>query len=444
MKKVIMIAVSVILAVALGLGIFAFVSYRQADETLVPKVTVVAFGQTLSPVEYEWNAPLWGGLMTKHFEAIASVERHLGELQAPVADFGFPSGYLAGLDLTKNGAPAYSGTVEGWSDTLVAQPGEYQLQIRCEKPQGSEDGYGSFVFELGFTVPAEPEPEPEPDAADSLPTEPEFIAGRTELQQGEIFAMRVMYLPEGVEPSGSTELGRVVFTPVENGWFAAVPVGNTRATGDYPVQVQAGEQSWEVTVTVLAFDFDEQNLIIDTTDPDISEANSPEAIAEYNSVMLAMYETYDEERYWDGVFIQPAQGWISTQFGEIRYTNSDFSSGRPHWGMDIAAMENSEVIAPNRGKVVFSDYLLAVGWTVIVEHGGGLKSYYYHMNETKVEEGQMLEQGDLIGLVGSTGYSTGAHLHFEMRMGGNTAVISPSMLFDAGAGLYSTEDLPAG
>ncbi|MDL2327432.1 M23 family metallopeptidase [Ruminococcaceae bacterium OttesenSCG-928-A11] len=442
MKKVILVILSLVLAVGLGVGIFAFVTYQRADESLVPRVTVTAFGQTLDPVAYEWCVPLLGGMLTKYLEgADPAAEAGLGTLKAPDPAFAFPAEYQAGLTLTRDGVQVYRGAAGDWDGDLVAQPGVYQLEIKCEKLQEVEGGYGTFRFALGFTVP---QPPPEAEPVDTTPTEPAFIAGRTELQQGDIFAMRVMHLPEGVKPTATTELGNVVFAPVENGWFAAVPVGNTRATGDYPVQVQAGDLAWEAVVTVLAFDFDEQNLIIDTTDPDISEANSPKAIQEYNGVMVPMYETWDEERYWEGVFIQPAQGWISTQFGEIRYTNGDYSNGRPHWGMDIAAMENSDVIAPNRGRVVFADYLLAVGWTVIIEHGGGLKSYYYHMNELMVEADQMVEQGDLIGLVGSTGYSTGAHLHFEMRMGGNASVISPSMLFDEGAGLYSTEDLQPG
>jgi murein DD-endopeptidase MepM/ murein hydrolase activator NlpD len=268
------------------------------------------------------------------------------------------------------------------------------------------------------------------------------VAGRAELQQGDIFAMKVLYLPEGIVPTASTALGSAIFTPVEHGWFAAVGIGNVRQPGEYPVSVTAGAYRWDVNVTVLPFEFDTQNLIIDESDPVISEANSPEAIRQYNDVMIPMYQTYDEERYWDGLFIRPTEGWISTQFGEIRYTNGDMSSGRPHWGMDIAAAEGTEVIAPNHGRVVFADYLLAVGYTVIIEHGGGLKSYYYHMSELDTAPGAMVQKGEPIGKVGSTGYSTGPHLHYEMRLGGREQVVSPSMLFNESAGLYSADLMP--
>ena len=149
MKKVILIVLSLILAIGLGLGIFAFVTWQRADETLVPRVTVQAFGQTLEPVAYEWGAPLLGGLMTKHFEGTTeAATRDLGEIQLPESNFGFPAGYLASLNLTRDGEPAYNGTVEAWSDTLAAQPGAYRLEITCEKVRDAADkrGTGSFNY----------------------------------------------------------------------------------------------------------------------------------------------------------------------------------------------------------------------------------------------------------------------------------------------------------
>ena len=79
------------------------------------------------------------------------------------------------------------------------------------------------------------------------------------------------------------------------------------------------------------------------------------------------------------------------------------------------------------------------GNTVIIEHGGGLKTYYLHMSEIDCEEGQIVEKGDIIGLVGSTGYSTGAHLHFEVRIG--SYAVNPWRLFDGSSTIYQWEDI---
>jgi murein DD-endopeptidase MepM/ murein hydrolase activator NlpD len=105
--------------------------------------------------------------------------------------------------------------------------------------------------------------------------------------------------------------------------------------------------------------------------------------------------------------------------------------------MDIAAPEGTPVFAPNNGRVVMAERLLNTGNTIVIEHGGGLKSYYFHLSRIDVTPEDRVEKGALIGAVGSTGYSTGPHLHYEMRIGNRP--INPSMLFEADAGLYSAE-----
>ena len=103
--------------------------------------------------------------------------------------------------------------------------------------------------------------------------------------------------------------------------------------------------------------------------------------------------------------------------------------------MDFAVPTGTPVHAGGAGKVMLAEFLLNTGNTVIIDHGGGLKSFYYHMNSVETVVGTIVEQGELIGTVGSTGYSTGPHLHYEMRIGEQP--VSPSMLFDPSAGLYS-------
>ncbi|MGD9560219.1 MAG: M23 family metallopeptidase, partial [Oscillospiraceae bacterium] len=347
------------------------------------------------------------------------------------------TGYETGIILWRDSVRVFQGTAAEWTDALTLEAGVYDLQVHHHREKVRGEPYGDFWAEARFTVLPEPEPEPEPEPK----AEPRFEAGRTSLQQGDVFTMRLWDLPGEVVPQAQTELGMSRFTPAgEGAWFAAVPVGNTRAPGDYAVTVQAGEAQWEAVVTVLPFEFDEQNLIIDVTDPQITEANSPAAYEEYRQKIPPLFETADDERYWDGVFEWPATGWISTTFGSIRYTNSDWDNPRFHWGMDIAAAEGSPVAAPANGRVVLAEYLLNTGNTIVIEHGGGLKSYYYHMFQLNVEAGDMVQKGDGLGQVGSTGYSTGAHLHFEIRIGNQA--ISPAMLFEADAGLYSLEEAP--
>ncbi|EGO64890.1 M23 family metallopeptidase [Acetonema longum] len=265
-----------------------------------------------------------------------------------------------------------------------------------------------------------------------------LVTGRLELQQGDILSLRLLNVPKGIQPEAKTDLGMSVFVPVgDQEWFAAIPVSNTREPGRYTVHIQAGKTAFATEVTVLAFNFDRQNLIINTKSQAIREATSDASYQEFNAKFLPVYNLFDRTRYWSGTFTHPVKGRISTNFGEIRITNGDPASKRTHRGMDFAVDTGTPVLAPNAGRVVFAQRLLLTGYTVVIEHGGGLKSIYYHMNSITVSVDQIVQQGTQIGTVGSTGYSTGPHLHYEMRIG-NQAV-SPSLLFAPEAGLYSAE-----
>jgi len=89
-----------------------------------------------------------------------------------------------------------------------------------------------------------------------------------------------------------------------------------------------------------------------------------------------------------------------------------------HIGLDIAARMWDPIVAVADGVVVFAEWGGGYGNLVIVEHDDGWRSYYAHLTEIVVENGQGLRQGELVGGAGTTGYSTGPHLHFELRYGG--------------------------
>ncbi len=114
--------------------------------------------------------------------------------------------------------------------------------------------------------------------------------------------------------------------------------------------------------------------------------------------------------------IRPCDGILSRGFG---MHNDPFTgSFQPHNGIDIAAARDTPVLATARGVVRYTGYQTKLGNTVVIDHGNGIRTYYGHLNKIKVRKGQKISRRDLVGLVGSSGYSTGPHLHYEVRIAG--------------------------
>lgn len=112
----------------------------------------------------------------------------------------------------------------------------------------------------------------------------------------------------------------------------------------------------------------------------------------------------------------PVRGWVTSDFGPRR---SPFLRGRDfHDGIDIAAQWGTPVIAPADGVVTFAGYKGGLGKTVIIDHGFGIRSYYGHTSAIFVNEGQKVARGAKVAHVGSTGHSTGPHLHYEIHVDG--------------------------
>lgn len=116
--------------------------------------------------------------------------------------------------------------------------------------------------------------------------------------------------------------------------------------------------------------------------------------------------------------IWPAKGWLTSRYG---YRISPFTGRRQfHAGLDIAAAKGTDIIAPARGRVVFAGRHGPLGNCVIIDHGYGVKTYFGHTSKILVTVGQKVERGDLIAKIGSTGRSTGPHLHYAIQVNGKT------------------------
>jgi murein DD-endopeptidase MepM/ murein hydrolase activator NlpD len=119
---------------------------------------------------------------------------------------------------------------------------------------------------------------------------------------------------------------------------------------------------------------------------------------------------------WRGNWIVPVRGNSTSSYGRKRYVNGKWWG--QHSGADIKAGTGTRVAATNSGRVVLSQYLpLLRGNCVVVDHGCNVFSIYMHLSKRSVAEGDTVAKGEKIGEVGATGFVTGPHLHWEMRIG---------------------------
>ncbi|MGQ9657024.1 MAG: murein hydrolase activator EnvC family protein [Fimbriimonadales bacterium] len=122
------------------------------------------------------------------------------------------------------------------------------------------------------------------------------------------------------------------------------------------------------------------------------------------------------DRPWSGRFVRPVEGQLTSGFG--MRVHPIFKVRKMHTGIDIAAPAGTPIRAADGGVVVEAGYIRGYGYTVIIDHGGGVATLYAHSSALLVAAGQEVTRGQIIARVGSTGYSTGPHLHFEVRVNG--------------------------
>ena len=139
-----------------------------------------------------------------------------------------------------------------------------------------------------------------------------------------------------------------------------------------------------------------------------------ERIRKESAAQKAVYASFTPQIDLSQGFIMPLEGRKTSLYGHRRFFNDVPRS--PHSGLDIAAPTGTPIVAPGPGRVALRGDFYFNGKTILLDHGQGLITMYCHMSEYMVEEGEFIDQGQMLGLVGSTGRSTGPHLHWSVSL----------------------------
>ena len=183
----------------------------------------------------------------------------------------------------------------------------------------------------------------------------------------------------------------------------------------------------EVVINVLAKKYPTTTLNVEERFVELNKADLDRAYRESKEAD-AIYGRITTDIVPDEPFTVPIPGVVGKNFGERRIFNGEPRA--PHSGADLHAAAGTPVHATNRGRVVLAKTMFFTGNTVILDHGLGIYSLYAHLSRIDVKSGEVVKNGQLIGLVGATGRVTAPHLHWGMRVQG--ARVDPFSLVNAG------------
>ena len=249
-----------------------------------------------------------------------------------------------------------------------------------------------------------------------------FVAPRVATVPGGIVTFKLAGAPDR-SPSVAFNGRTVMVVRHQDTWLAILGIGLSIAPGEYHVDVQlpeGGEQKLPFTVNDKKYSV--QQLKVPPNQVNLSPEDEARVTKETEKVRAAL-DGFSPVAPTTLRFEQPVPGRRSSSFGLRRMFNGE--SRNPHSGMDIAAPTGTPIKAPLAGRVVDVGTYFFNGGNVIIDHGQGLATMYCHLSKIRVEVGQELKRGDVLGDVGATGRVTGPHLHWGVSLNG--AMVDPAL-----------------
>lgn len=201
-----------------------------------------------------------------------------------------------------------------------------------------------------------------------------------------------------------------------NTYFALIPVDYHLKPQTYKVIVSYKNNEEKkifkgIELTVLDGNYKSEIIKVQSSKINLNDEDKKRTQEEYDEAML-IYNTSSD--YLITSFINPLNTPITSEFGNKRVYNNALQSF--HSGTDFKASVGTPIYASAQGIVKIAKNRFYAGNSVVLDHGYGVYSCYYHLDSLNVHEGQMVSQNELLGYSGSTGRVTGPHLHFTIRV----------------------------
>lgn len=376
-------------AVVAGVGIGWL--YSGATEDMLPEVTASFAGQTLETAAYDWRVPVVGDWFKRSYaKQLTREPQQLDEVQTASVSLSIQADQCESRLVVEDaeGETVFDGAGEEFVTFEFTENGDYTAELtvyRTETGLSHEAGVsGSQTYRFAFTVNLRPS----------------FRLNTTAVQQGGVAVVRVSGVSE--TPVLTTELTATPFYEGQSGWIAYLPIEVDRPTGEYTIQLQAGAFTQEYTLTVRqtsasARDYSWRSEL---TTPYLSAEETPAEVQ-------ALLTVADPEMAWaEGGFVQPFPSTIEVTlpFGTTEYVGRTVSqrqagtgTGRTATNAVISSERGGALIAPANGRVLLAEDLGGTaGNTLVIEHGGGVKSIFYNLRALQVDAGDTVGIGEQI------------------------------------------------
>jgi len=242
------------------------------------------------------------------------------------------------------------------------------------------------------------------------------IVAPAEVFQGRSFIIFLSSAETVKEANAYFDGKKIKFFPYEGGLRAIIGTEPEKKTGYYNLRIEAVTNSGELEIEKLSIAVSHRLYpkVSFFLKPSKKELLSPDLIVrEWAQIEeKILYESKD--KLWDEFFMKPVSGMTTMRFGTREYINGK-PTGR-HRGQDFRAKVGTPIKAGHNGKVIVSQFFKAFGGTVVIDHGQGINTLYFHLSKILADVGQEIEKGEILGLSGNTGISSGPHLHWGMSV----------------------------
>ena len=396
-----LLLVVIVIAVIAGAGVAWL--YTQATPDAIPALTATFDGQTLEATSYSWQVPVVGNQIKRTYADTLSREAaqldQVVDSAAPVLSVS-PAGYDVWLTIADaDGETVFEGTAVEYRGYSFTENGDYTAELTVSIPNsgsGTAAVSGSQTYRFAFTVGIRPGMR---------------LNTRT-VTQGGVVAIRVSGTRSGQAPTLQSELGSAEF--YQNGqagsWIAWLGIPSGQQTGGYTITVQADgyTEELELTVNSGSFGYTDVSSSGRRVSPYIGPEDTPAEVE-------ALLDETGTRLYWaeDG-FVQPLLRslQVAKAYGAPEYVgrnttertaNIDNGTARVADNVVLTTRRGDELISPAAGRILLAEDLGGTaGNTIVIDHGGGVKSIFYCLRSLEVEKGDTVAQGEAIAVTGSS------------------------------------------